>query len=214
MMRAKNQCRSLSPALAALIAGVGVSPVGCVILPPVPAVAPGYGRACKVVGEEGHPVESGLLALRSVYEMAPDMVNVYDITNGQVTVPCRTAVRYGDSVWGLYCSTVPFGYFGWFHNPNYTEAVVLADGYVPGNSKPIRGRWGYDFPSLRLGGQDRLPDQIGLERADEAVERKWLECCREEFLSNPDGRSTEDDKKSRRRISEYIDRRLGELPKG
>ncbi len=185
-----------------LLFGCSTATNGCIVLPTIPLNAPAYGHAYKIVDENNRPVKSGLLLLESVYEMAPPMFNVYEIKDGQVRVPPKVAVRYGQSLWGAaYFPLIPIaGYFGMFHNPNFTKMIPLADGLAPRDT---------DL-SLFQKGLSPPPETIVLVRVIPEMETKNLRQVAQDLDCYNEG--TAEDKAAQKKAIDSIHRRLDSMP--
>lgn len=137
------------------------------------------------------------------------MYNVFDVRGGQVMVPGRVAVRYGQGLWGP--AYLPLcGYFGWFHNPKFTELFVLEDGYVPQGTQAIENFSKHYFPCALVDAKTPAPAEIRLQRADGLLEREWLEDCRNRMHDYDS--LTNEDRAARQRVLGHIAKRLTELP--
>jgi hypothetical protein len=189
---------------------VGLLPTGCVIIRPnIPRNAIGYGQTYQIVDQSGQPVSTGLLLLESNYTAMPSpspMLGAYEIRNGSVQVRRRTGLRYISVLGGEPGSMFPPGlYFGQFVNTDMTLAYVLVPGQVP-VSESLLGA------PVTIGADHPPPNQIVLSPVNAGYERLYLDECRDATGPLAWSRQTSADRAAKKRIIEYIDRRLQELP--
>ncbi|MHC4984487.1 MAG: hypothetical protein ACYTF6_15135 [Planctomycetota bacterium] len=196
---AKTTARTLAAFVTALVLQAAG---GCVIiLPALPINAPGYGQTYKVLDGDGRAIDSGLLVMKSVYEMAPTMLNCYDIDSGRAAAPRKVAIRYGGSLWGpIY--TPPIGYFGMFHNPKFTTLLPLVPGYVPAwHIEPLQQPF--------VDGLHPPPASIRMLKAEADAEREYLKSC--SYCLSDDPRQTPQDTAAQKRAVDYVNERLIQL---
>ena len=187
--------------------GIGTATVGgCVIIvPAIPATAPGYGRRYHVIDQRGRPVEAGALLLTFVYPMSGgDLINCYDIDRGRVNVPAVTAVRYSGSLWGAIYLPIPLGYFGRSQNPKFTSFHPIVPGYV-------QAGWPHPaWDTTTADGSAETPGVFHLMPVDPPTEVRYLHYLVRYLGDDPPERI--DNRRGWERALALIRHRLAQLP--